>query len=319
MIAALDSSLDAPSADQARAAGAAGVRVWCGYLATRAGVGLEVAWPELAFWNASQAGGTPIAFASGWDDPLALRQLAAAWQVRLALDCESGIRDLGEGGWNTQAWLDASGAGLYGLARVHVLRAPFHIVARYPGFDPRATWDARAGPRPPAPCGWQWQGTHPEFGRSVDRLWLDDWFAGGDPMDPNNPIDRAAIIDGHTTLTLLYQGRLQLPDVLGGAVVDGTAGWLGAQLAALQAKADALLAGEGAEEAAIAALGANAAASGQLTALASALSAVKVELDQVAAAQAGGTPADLGALQTAIALVDQHLQATGRHLGVGTA
>jgi hypothetical protein len=41
-----------------------------------------------------------------------------------------------------------------------------------------ATWDPLAGPRPPAPCGWQSQGTHAEFGLSVDSGWYDDWFAG---------------------------------------------------------------------------------------------------------------------------------------------
>jgi GH25 family lysozyme M1 (1,4-beta-N-acetylmuramidase) len=60
------------------------------------------------------------------------------------------------------------------------------------------------------------------------------------------------------------------------------------------------------------------------------LAAVKVELDQVAAAQAGGTPADLSALQAAIATVDQHAQTAavladqhlanlGKHVGVDVA
>src|SRR5215472_13783959 len=121
-------------------------------------------------------GSTPIAFCSGWDDPTALRTMAAAWNVRLCLDVESGIR--GDGPW-VQPWLDASGAGLYGVAGVHAgRRAAFHILARYPGFDPGVTWDGGVL-RPPGPVGWQWLGGHLEFGLDVDRGWYDDWFGGG--------------------------------------------------------------------------------------------------------------------------------------------
>jgi hypothetical protein len=180
MIAALDSSFDAPSADQARAAAAAGIRGWCGYIATRGGTGLAAPWTRLAFENARLCGGTPIGFCSGQDDPVAVGRLAAAWNVLPYLDVEPGIR--ADGPW-VQGWLDASGAGLYGLASVHFAtggrRAAGHIVANYPGRDPRATWPPWL-PRPPGPLGWQWQGTHQEFGRSVDRLWLDDVFAEGD-------------------------------------------------------------------------------------------------------------------------------------------
>src|SRR5207237_988026 len=34
-------------------------------------------------------------------------------------------------------------------------------------------------PRPNGPCGWQWQGTHKEFGWSVDRGWFEDSFVAG--------------------------------------------------------------------------------------------------------------------------------------------
>lgn len=180
MIAALDSSFTAPSAAQADAAATAGVRVWCGYIATRAGVGLAAPWTELAFMNAKRCGGVPLAFASGWDDPAACRAAAAAWGVRLVLDCEDGIRGLGS--WS-QGWLDVSGAGLYGAAHVHGLRAALHVLARYPGRDPGSTWPADLA-RPAGPVGWQWQGTHTEFGCSVDRSWLDDWFGGDMSIDP---------------------------------------------------------------------------------------------------------------------------------------
>ena len=181
MIPGLDSSIQVPGPAQADAARAAGVLLWSGYIATRSGVGLYATWTQDAFNQARRCGADPIGFCSGWDDPVAIRQQAAAWRVKPCLDVESGIRD--DGPW-VQAWLDASGAGLYGLARVHVgRRAAFHVVARYPSVTPApATWDPLAGPRPDAPCGWQWQGTHTEFGCSVDRGWYDDWFlAGADP------------------------------------------------------------------------------------------------------------------------------------------
>jgi hypothetical protein len=118
----------------------------------------------------------PIAFSSGWDDPSACKALAASWGVRLCLDVEPGIR--GNGAW-VQPWLDASGAGLYSFADAFPgRRAAFAILAdrsRTPP-DPNATWPAWH-PQPSMPCGWQWQGTHNEFGVTVDRLWLDDWFA----------------------------------------------------------------------------------------------------------------------------------------------
>jgi hypothetical protein len=52
-----------------------------------------------------------------------------------------------------------------------------------------------------------------------------------------------------------------------------------------------------------------------LAGIAGGQAAIKVEVDNVAAAQAGGTPADLGALQAAIAGVDHHVAALRTHLG----
>lgn len=171
MIAGLDSSLDAPSANDALTARAAGVGMWNGYIATKSGVNLEAPWTQLAFENARLCGATPLAFCSGLDDPVALKALAQAWNVRLCLDCESGIR--GPGPW-VSAWLAASGAGLYGsVATVQAYDAPFKVAAEYPGFDPGKTFPYPSGS---LPTGWQWEGTHSEFGRSVDRGWYDDWF-----------------------------------------------------------------------------------------------------------------------------------------------
>src|SRR5881275_2057692 len=107
MIVGLDSSFDTPSATQAQQARAAGIRVWSGYLATRVGVGLGHPWTERDFENAKLCGGTPLAFCSGQDDPVACKNLAAQWGVRLCLDVEEGIR--GNGSW-VQDWLNRSGA-----------------------------------------------------------------------------------------------------------------------------------------------------------------------------------------------------------------
>jgi peptidoglycan hydrolase-like protein with peptidoglycan-binding domain len=86
-----------------------------------------------------------------------------------------------------QDWLTKSGAGLYGNAPVfHGRRAAFYVLADYPGSDPHATWSPHVQ-RPNGPCGWQWEGTHTEFGCSVDRGWYDDWFAVGGGHGPSAP------------------------------------------------------------------------------------------------------------------------------------
>lgn len=181
MIIGLDSASQ-PTAFQAKTAASKGIKLWSGYLATkydangRNVVGLYSPWSRAGFDNARLCGSVPIAFCSGWDDPLACARLAASWGVRLCLDVEGGIR--GNGSW-VQEWLDASGAGLYGNAPVHPgRRAAFHVLAAYPIWaplsPPTATW---SGARPPGPCGWQWRGTHSEFGVGVDRGNYDDWFA----------------------------------------------------------------------------------------------------------------------------------------------
>jgi hypothetical protein len=181
MIAGLDSSWDKPTPAQLVQARAHGVRMWSGYLATRAGVNIAAPWTQQDFDRVKAAGLSSIAFCSGKDDPVACKNRAAAWGVRLCLDVESGIR--GDGPW-VQDWLTRSGAGLYGNAPVfHGRRAAFYVLADYPGSDPHAAWNPHV-PRPNGPCGWQWQGTHEEFGCTVDRGWYDDWFAGGGVHPP---------------------------------------------------------------------------------------------------------------------------------------
>jgi hypothetical protein len=185
MVIGLDSAAP-PSAAQVAAAQGAGVAVWGGYLATKPNVGLLRPWSQAEFTVAKALSGVPLAFASGWDDPVRCQGLAAAWGVRLCLDVEGGIR--GDGNW-VQPWLDLSGAGLYGqhsvdsLGRLHSIHvgrnAPFHIAAWYVNHDPVTTWPAGTA-RPVTPCGWQWQNSHNAFGVTVDRSWLDDWFGGTD-------------------------------------------------------------------------------------------------------------------------------------------
>lgn len=166
----VDSSIDRPTPGIAAQAFQSGVRMWGGYLTTApdpTSVGLLTAWrPE--DWAAIRSAGIGgIAFCSGRDDPASLRRLARELGVLLCLDVENGIR--ADGPW-VDGWLQVSGAGLYGEAGVHYHPAAFHVLAAYPGVVPGATWD---GPAPPGPHGWQYQGTHTEWGISVDRAFYD--------------------------------------------------------------------------------------------------------------------------------------------------
>lgn len=204
MIPSLDSSFDAPTLTQARAAKAAGIGFWWGYLATRPNVGLAAPWSELAFWNVLEAGLGCGAFVSGWDDPVALRELAQAWGIPLlALDDEDGIRLLSQPDWRPP-FLQALGGGHYGLLARLTLPAQFRIAALYPpGGCTGATWPTPDPP--PGPHGWQCQGTHTEFGLSVDRSALDDWF-GGDMFTDD---DRKLL---YRTLSLLADGKQSFSD-----------------------------------------------------------------------------------------------------------
>jgi hypothetical protein len=174
LIPGLDSEYP-PTEAQARAAVAAGIGMWAGYLATRTQVGLANPWTALDFEVARIVNPEPIAFVSGWDDPALVRLLAATRRVKPCLDVEGGgLRP--DGPW-VQGWLDVCGCGLYGNIGVHNGRvAPFHIMAGYFGYDPKVIWPLNAA-RPQGMLGWQWYGGHNEFGANVDRSWLDDGFA----------------------------------------------------------------------------------------------------------------------------------------------
>src|SRR6266550_4058730 len=111
VIAGLDSSADRPTAAQLAQAKAHGIKMWSGYLATKPHVNLLFPWAQEDFARVKAAGLTSVAYCSGKDDPVACKNRAAAWGVRLCLDVEGGIR--GDGPW-VQDWLTRSGAGLYG-------------------------------------------------------------------------------------------------------------------------------------------------------------------------------------------------------------
>src|SRR5215467_10653311 len=176
MIAGLDSSFDVPSAAQLADAKRRSSDLWSGYLQTKPNVNIGHAWSKEEFARVRAAGLGVLAFCSGLDDPVACKNLASAWGVRLCLDVEDEIH--GDGPW-VQDWLRRSGAGLYGNAPVFANRhAAFYVLAAYPGFNPAHTWTSDPHhPRPNGHCGWQWAGTHREFGCDVDRGWYDDWFA----------------------------------------------------------------------------------------------------------------------------------------------
>lgn len=299
MIPALDSSFDAPTPAQAQAAAAAGVRAWGGYLATeqRAGAfNLAAPWSRQAFAIVQQAGLRAIAFCSGWDDPVVLRQLAAEWGLLLFLDDEDRIRRLTQPDWRP-AFLQASGAGLYGLLSRHNIAAPYRIAAEYPtGGCTGATWPT--SPAPPEPHGWQCQGTHTEFGLSVDRSALDDWF-----QEATMAIDPAILQELRTnaaTSARIVSATDAAQDDAGNPIdVHWTAGYVLAHVRALQAQLGQLLGDDQQVQQAVAALTQQVQSQGAtVQAVQAAVAALK---DQLAA---GGDPGAAAAIDR----IEQALQ-----------
>ncbi len=183
-VAGLDSSYNVPSDAALAEAKAAGVRLWMGYLPLP---GSAHGWAQSDFQRVKAAGLATLAFAFGAADARQARDLAAAWGVRLCLDVEA---PWGDGPW-VDPWLAESGAGIYGNRPVlinHRGHMPFAIMAAYPGYDP-GTNDP--GLNLGVPTGWQWEGTHTEFGGSVDRGWYDDWFALPENRPPQGSLDQA--------------------------------------------------------------------------------------------------------------------------------
>jgi len=228
VIAGADSSGFHPTLAQLQAAYAQGVRVWGFYLP---GPGIYSGNTKADFDRAHQAGMTTIGWASGNADPAQQKALAALWGVDFpTLDDESAIRAYGP--WE-QPWLDTSGFGLYHPygtdgSVFRILRAPWFIAAdywgAYPYIDPQATWP---GPAPSIPHGLQWAGSVNAFGGVVDRSWLDDYFAQGDDMTPEE----------HTWLSTLYNQTTAV-GTMAQRVLDLTN-----QVAALKAEVDKLQGG----------------------------------------------------------------------------
>lgn len=177
MLKGLDSA-SPPSDSQIQQALKDGVKLWSGYIPGPYIDKVSNPWEKADFQRVLNAGMNAIGYASGYSDPGYVAQTAHDWGILAALDMEYGIRT--KGSW-TQPWLDKAGAGLYAHPQDHSgLTAVFHVAADYPGYNPKKTWPG-GYPRPDTPCGWQWHGTHTEYGVSVDSSWFDDWF--GDSMD----------------------------------------------------------------------------------------------------------------------------------------
>ncbi len=171
IIVAIDSAVP-PSAASIIAAKNAGVKLWAGYFA---GTDILRGWSQNDFTRIKESGLATMAYCSGWANPATMKAQAASWGVPICLDVEGGIR--GDGPW-VQGWLDRS-------------RTP---------PDPHAVWPSWRA-RPSGPCGWQWYGSHANFGAEIDTCWFDDFFMslrftfgsgslGGDKevLDANDPI-----------------------------------------------------------------------------------------------------------------------------------
>lgn len=193
MISGRDSSYGRPSIEQLYAALTAGVLNWGGYLATMGDVNLGSPWDRGSFARVQAVlPSKPLAYCSGWDDPIACARLAAEWDVRLILDVEDGIR--GDGPW-VDHWLAASGAGLYGSrGTCNAHAAPCKIMAHYVGEDPGVTWE---GDPPDVPHGWQWDGDVEDWGLGVDRVLLDDWF-----MNESAVVEEPALVREENAVSL---------------------------------------------------------------------------------------------------------------------
>ncbi len=192
LVRALD-SYSPPSNAQIAAAKAGGIGAWCGYLP---GPSIDNTWHGGDFARIKAAGLYTLAYASGWADAAAMKSLAASWGVKGCLDLEGSIRDT-SAAWpvtRVQAWLDISGFGMYhSESGFHYYTAPFYVIAGGPayrgGSDPGVTWPAGT-PKPPAPTGWQWQGSHSAFGANVDSSNFDSavWGVTAAPTGPTAPV-----------------------------------------------------------------------------------------------------------------------------------
>jgi hypothetical protein len=178
IIATVD-SIYAPTDTQIAAAKEQRVGAWNGYLY------FPKTWDASDVARIKAAGLQVICYANGNDDPAECKAMALAWGVRGCLDVERATRPFGD--W-TQAWLDASGFGIYASESGYPdVTAAFHIVALYPGHDPLASWPEGMS-HPDTPLGWQWAGNVSNFGLNTDLSWFDS-AVFGTITPPQPPIE----------------------------------------------------------------------------------------------------------------------------------
>ena len=176
MIEWLDSAYP-PNAAQIAAAKAAGYGGWAGYFW---GPNILNGWSKADFDRVKAGGLRTLAYCSGYADPAAMRAQSDSWAVPIALDDEPAIR--AHGLW-TQPWLDTadrSRTGQYGNYWYHNgIAAAFHVLAAYPtSGDPAGVdWWGQT-PRLAGVTGWQFAGSHPFAGITVDASWFDDAIGG---------------------------------------------------------------------------------------------------------------------------------------------
>ena len=188
MIRGLDSA-QPPTPAQVAQAKQAGYQAWLGYIG-KAGDNLLHPWTQADFQVITAGGLLTGAYCSGQDDPAWVRSTAAAWGLHVViLDDEAGIR--ADGSW-VPGWLTTAGAGLYGGGATmrewaNNPAVPFCVLAAYPNSGTQtATWSqAEAGVAAPnKPHGWQWAGTVPMFGTTVDLANYDPAIFATAPPDP---------------------------------------------------------------------------------------------------------------------------------------
>lgn len=158
-----------PTAAQLQIAKAAGIKAWLGYVG-QAGDDLEAPWAEADFELVRSAGLLTGAFCSQIDDALWVGSVLAAWKLTGFLDDEPGVEgDNSE----TDAWLAASGTGLYGgkaVMETHCTHGhPAYIASEYPGGAQTASWPPGfPALSPMRPKGWQYLGTQVTSYGTVD-------------------------------------------------------------------------------------------------------------------------------------------------------
>lgn len=186
-----------PTDAQIAAAKAAGVGAWCGYFSNGSDNILEN-WPDSAFQAVLAGGLKTLAFCSQLNDPASCKARAASLGIPICLDCESGIAPDNAA---TEAWILASGSGLYGGSVAQANHAThshsFYVFAEYPGWTQTASWPPGAAqPSPARPMAWQWADNGSYGGRTVDLSNYDAAIFGSAPT--TEEADMILIVDTPT-------------------------------------------------------------------------------------------------------------------------